>query len=74
MASGRCFAAPSRQRGPVGLTLAQCARPCGIASLMHHAEQAWRRQLATTSLADLMTHSATTGSTARIARWLAGDQ
>lgn len=68
----RC--AEIRQRGPAGLTPAQCRRSCGIASLMHRAEHAWRQELATTSLADLMAHSAATGSGARAARWLAGER
>lgn len=29
-----------RRRGPVGLTDEQCTRPCGIAAVMHRAEQA----------------------------------
>lgn len=68
----RC--AEIRQNGPVGLTPAQCRHACGIASLMHRAEHAWREQLATTSLADLLTNSAATGSTARATRWLAIDR
>jgi Rrf2 family protein len=68
----RC--AEIRQNGPVGLTPAQCRHTCGIASLMHRAEHAWRDQLASTSLADLLADSATTGSTSRAARWLTTDQ
>jgi hypothetical protein len=41
---------------------------------MHRAEHAWRDQLASTSLADLLADSATTGSTSRAARWLTADQ
>jgi Rrf2 family protein len=68
----RC--AEIRQRGPVGLTPAQCRHACGIASLMHRAEHAWREQLATTTLADLTAESTITGSTARAARWLTSEQ
>lgn len=68
----RC--AEIRQNGPVGLTPAQCRHTCGIASLMHRAEHAWREQLATTNLADLLMDSSATGSTARVTRWLAADR
>jgi Rrf2 family protein len=59
-----------RQRGPVALSATQCRHPCGIASVMQGAEQAWRDQLAARSIADLVT-DAGTGSHTRAARWLA---
>ncbi|WP_158865789.1 RrF2 family transcriptional regulator [Leifsonia sp. AG29] len=58
-----------RQRGPVGLTAEQCTQPCGIARVMHEAELAWRRQLAATTVADLIENAAS-ASQARAARWL----
>ena len=59
-----------RQNGPAPLPRAQCRRPCGIASVMHRAEAAWRTELAHTSVADLLAHAGT-GSTDRARRWLA---
>lgn len=61
-----------RQRGPEGLTAAQCTRPCGIARVMHGAELAWRSELAKTSIADLIA-AAATASHERAARWLGSD-
>jgi Rrf2 family protein len=58
-----------RQRGPVGLTAAQCRRPCGIARVMYDAELAWRNALAAVTVADL-TESAAGVSADRAARWL----
>ncbi|MFC7756110.1 RrF2 family transcriptional regulator [Tsukamurella soli] len=58
-----------RQRGPVGLSPGQCRRSCGIASLMHNAETAWRNELAATTIADLLTSSAM-GSRSRATKWL----
>ncbi|WP_345637973.1 RrF2 family transcriptional regulator [Rugosimonospora acidiphila] len=63
----RC--AEIRQRGPVPLPSAQCRRPCGIASVMHQAERAWRDALAARTVAELVTEAGT-GSHARAARWL----
>lgn len=63
----RC--AEIRQRGPIPLPANQCTGPCGIASVMHHAEQAWRDHLAATTLADLLDHAGT-GSTTRARQWL----
>src|SRR3984957_19991131 len=58
-----------RQRGPVGLTPAQCRQPCGIARVMYEAELAWRNALAAVKVADL-TENAAGVSAARAARWL----
>ena len=58
-----------RQRGPVGLTAAQCRQPCGIAKVMYDAELAWRNALAAVTVADL-TENATDVSADRAARWL----
>ncbi len=58
-----------RQRGPVGLTAAQCRQPCGIAKVMYNAELAWRNALAAVTVADL-TENATDVSADRAARWL----
>jgi Rrf2 family protein len=58
-----------RQKGPVPLTAQQCTRPCGIAKIMHDAELIWRRQLASTSIADLINQAAPP-SQQRAARWL----
>ena len=58
-----------RQRGPAPLPRAECRRPCGIASVMHEAERAWRDRLAATSVADLV-REASNGSVARTRRWL----
>src|SRR5580692_1287502 len=58
-----------RQRGPVGLTPAQCRLPCGIAKVMHEAELAWRNALAAVTVADL-TENAAGVSADRAARWL----
>lgn len=58
-----------RQGGPVGLTAAQCTRPCGIARVMHQAELAWRNELARTSVADLI-ENAPDVSQRRAAKWL----
>ena len=59
-----------RQQGPVPLPAQACRRPCGIAAVMHRAEQVWRAELAATTVADLLAHAGT-GSTDRARRWLA---
>jgi Rrf2 family protein len=59
-----------RQRGPAPLPKAECRRRCGIASVMHEAEQAWRDRLAATTVADLV-REASNGSAAGAHRWLA---
>jgi Iron-dependent Transcriptional regulator len=58
-----------RQRGPVALTGAACRTPCGIARLMDRAELAWRNELATTTIADLVETSGV-GAPERLSRWL----
>jgi Rrf2 family protein len=59
-----------RQRGPVPLTGAACRKPCGIAEVMHQAELAWRRELASATIADLVETSGTAAAT-RVSTWLA---
>ena len=59
-----------RQRGPVPLTGIACRTPCGIAAVMHWAEQAWRQELAATTIADLVETSGV-GAVARVSTWLA---
>jgi Rrf2 family protein len=58
-----------RQRGPVPLTRQACKRPCGISRLMSRAEQAWRAELAETTIADLVGES-DIGTPERLTRWL----
>ncbi len=58
-----------RQRGPVPLTGAACRIPCGIARLMDRAEQAWRTELAATTIADLAETSGV-GAPRRLSSWL----
>ena len=59
-----------RQRGPVPLTGAACRKPCGIAKVMHRAELAWRKELAATTIADLVETSGI-GAVTRVSTWLA---
>ena len=59
-----------RQRGPVPLTGAAVRKPCGIAQVMDRAERAWRKELAATTIADLVETSGV-GAAARVSRWLA---
>lgn len=47
----RC--AEIRCRGPLAIPPERCTRPCAIARVMAVAEQAWRDQLGTVSIADL---------------------
>lgn len=64
-----------RQNGPLPATGELCSRPCGIARVMHAAEQAWRRSLSGVTIADLAaTVKADTGpQTFDLLRgWLAG--
>ena len=58
-----------RQRGPVPLTASECKQPCSIAKVMRTAELAWRRELAKTTVADLIGR-ARPPSERRAARWL----
>lgn len=59
-----------RQRGPVPLIGAAVRRPCGIAQVMDRAERAWRRELAATTIADLVATSGV-GAATRARTWLA---
>ncbi|WP_134766627.1 Rrf2 family transcriptional regulator [Nocardioides sp. 1609] len=64
-----------RQQGPFPTTGEACLTPCGIAKVMHDAEQAWRSSLRQVSVADLAaSFDATSGSAAlrRLSDWLAG--
>jgi Rrf2 family protein len=58
-----------RQRGPVPLTGSACRMPCGIARLMDRAERAWRNELASTTIADLVGTSGV-GAPSRLLQWL----
>src|SRR3984957_8873203 len=60
----------TRQRGPVPLSGAACRKPCGIAQVMRQAERAWRQELASTTIADLVQTSGT-GAAPRVSTWLA---
>jgi Rrf2 family protein len=42
-----------RQCGPLAASPGDCTRPCQIAAVMYRAENAWRRELAATTIADL---------------------
>ena len=59
-----------RQRGPVPLSGAACRQPCGIAQVMRQAERAWRQELASTTIADLVETSGI-GAATRVSTWLA---
>ena len=59
-----------RQRGPVPLPEADCRRECGIASVMHDAERAWRDHLAVATIAGSVRHAGS-ASLGRARRWLA---
>ena len=62
-----------RQRGPLPLTRAACRIPCGISRLMDRAERAWRAELASTTLEELVGTSGV-GATERVSRWLGSPQ
>ncbi len=58
-----------RQRGPVAGTSEELyRRPCGIARAMWRAEDAWRAELAATSIGDLLTELIATVPAAQLAR------
>lgn len=57
MAAFRCT--EIRQRGPAGLDPSCYPKACGIARAMWAAEDAWRRELAARTVADLLTGLAT---------------
>ncbi len=46
-----------RQRGPAALAPANYRMPCAIAAAVGAAEEAWRRELASTTVADIVTES-----------------
>lgn len=63
-----------RQRGPSGLPPDCYGGPCGIAAAMWRAEEAWRRELAAVSIADIAKGVLVDAAAAQIeagARWLA---
>jgi Rrf2 family protein len=65
-----------RQNGPFPATGEACTRPCGVARVMHTAEQAWRRSLASVTVADLAaTVQKDSGPNTFVALrgWLAGE-
>jgi Rrf2 family protein len=65
-----------RQNGPLAATGEACKRPCGVARVMHSAEQAWRASLEAVTVADLAaTVQADSGPDAlpSIRTWLAGE-
>jgi Rrf2 family protein len=49
-----------RQQGPVAAPPETCRRPCGIARAMWRAEDAWRAELAATSVGDILLELLTT--------------
>ncbi|MFC4009909.1 RrF2 family transcriptional regulator [Nonomuraea purpurea] len=62
-----------RQRGPLGVALESCARPCAIARAMAAAQEAWSGFLAQITIADLAAGiDADSGGTAMadVRRWL----
>jgi Rrf2 family protein len=61
-----------RQRGPAPLTGQACRKACGISRLMAQAEQAWRTELAGTTIADLVQESGI-GAPERLSKWLAAE-
>jgi len=66
-----------RQQGPLPASGDACTRPCGVARVMHTAEQAWRRSLASVTIADLAaTVQADSGPGTFVAMrgWLAGER
>jgi Rrf2 family protein len=48
-----------RRRGPAAVAESAYSPVCGIAKVMHQAENAWRRELAHHTLADVLTSMAT---------------
>jgi Rrf2 family protein len=62
-----------RRRGPAGgLPAAAYAKPCGIHAVMVRADEAWRREIASSTIADLARHAAmaaTPESAVRAATW-----
>ncbi|KJE22452.1 transcriptional regulator, BadM/Rrf2 family [Frankia torreyi] len=61
-----------RQRGPAALAPASYRMPCAIAAAVGAAEQAWRRELASTTVADIVAESRRRApeAIAATARWL----
>jgi Rrf2 family protein len=62
-----------RQRGPAALPPANYQAPCAIAAAVGAAEEAWRRALASTTIADIVSESRRQAPEAMnaAARWLA---
>lgn len=55
-----------RQQGTGASPARECRRPCAIAATMHQAELAWRRELSSRSLADVMAAAPSTAATRAI--------
>ena len=55
-----------RQQGDGALPARECRRPCAIASTMLMAEEAWRQELSSRTLADVMAAAAPTARTQTI--------
>lgn len=52
-----------RRRGPAGgLPASQYPKPCGIHAVMVRADEAWRREIAATTITDLALHAAAASS------------
>ena len=62
--------------GPLPATGAVCEKPCGVARVMHAAEQAWRSSLKEVTVADLaasVTADVGSGTFPAMRGWLAGE-
>lgn len=57
-----------RQQGELASPPEECRAPCGIARVMADADRAWRRSLASTSIADLAATLDTSGLQAALTR------
>ena len=64
-----------RQNGSLPASPEDCTRPCGVARVMHAAEQAWRASLKEVTVADLadsVTADVGAGTFPALRGWLAG--
>ena len=62
-----------RRRGPGAMPARKYVSPCGIASAMWRAEEAWRAELQAVTVADMLDHvvqSITPESAAKTAAWM----
>jgi Rrf2 family protein len=64
-----------RQRGPLPASRRDCQVPCQIAAVMHGAEQAWRRELATVTIGGIADDVARTYPKVpeKVRAWYLGD-